>query len=377
MLPSLSIRNYRNLKSLDIEKLARVNLIAGKNNTGKTSLLEAVSLYASGGRLDKIYKILVSRGETDKKIDIQKNYIAAMDCRPLFSERDSELEIKIGQFTDDRTKLSIRLTIAVELKEKKVDPETGKYTEIIKTIIPGKDKLVVSGEKLTDEEGEITPILGLVITHDGKDVVYGDFEGKIQYSINGQSDTFLNNSEFVKSYDRDHEYNSQLWDKIALTNKADFIVGALKIIDSRADKFAFIGGKEVYRKPIVKLENLEQPVPLQSMGEGMNLILSIILSLVNSSNGFLLINEFENGLHHTVQEDLWKMIFKLAKELNVQVFATTHSDDCIHAFERVLNEGNQSEGQYFRLERFGDIIKPIFYSADELEIAAEQNIETR
>ena len=63
MLPSLGIRNYRNLKSLDIEKLARVNLIAGKNNTGKTSLLEAVSLYAAGGDIVWINTLLKSRGE--------------------------------------------------------------------------------------------------------------------------------------------------------------------------------------------------------------------------------------------------------------------------------------------------------------------------
>ncbi len=114
------------------------------------------------------------------------------------------------------------------------------------------------------------------------------------------------------------------------------------------------------------------------MGDGINRILTIVLALVHSKKGYLLIDEFENGLHYTVQEDLWKMIFKLAKELNVQVFATTHSDDCIHAFESVLNdEDNQKEGQYFRLERFGEIIKPIFYSASELEVAADQNIETR
>jgi AAA15 family ATPase/GTPase len=71
------------------------------------------------------------------------------------------------------------------------------------------------------------------------------------------------------------------------------------------------------------------------MGDGMNRILTIILALVNSDNGCLLIDEFENGLHYTVQENLWRIIFHLSKELNIQVFATTHSEDCIKGFQSV------------------------------------------
>ena len=114
------------------------------------------------------------------------------------------------------------------------------------------------------------------------------------------------------------------------------------------------------------------------MGDGMNRILTIILALVNAGDSYLLIDEFENGLHHTVQEDLWKMIFQLAKELNVQVFATTHSDDCIHAFESVMNsEGNESEGQYFRLDNIGGQIIPTLYSPEELDTADDHQIEVR
>jgi len=48
----------------------------------------------------------------------------------------------------------------------------------------------------------------------------------------------------------------------------------------------------------------------------------LIFALVNAKDGFLLIDEFENGLHYTVQPKVWELIFKLAKALNVQVFAS-------------------------------------------------------
>ena len=74
------------------------------------------------------------------------------------------------------------------------------------------------------------------------------------------------------------------------------------------------------------------------MGDGINRILTIILSMVNVENGYFFIDEFENGLHYSVQKDLWKMIFYLAEKLNIQVFATTHSSDCINAFQEVIND---------------------------------------
>ena len=114
------------------------------------------------------------------------------------------------------------------------------------------------------------------------------------------------------------------------------------------------------------------------MGDGINRILTIILALVNSDNGFLLIDEFENGLHHTVQEQLWNVIFNLAQKLNVQIFVTTHSEDCISGFENILNSPNNSlDGKLIRLDNDNGTIKQVEFNAKELKIATDQNIETR
>ena len=65
---------------------------------------------------------------------------------------------------------------------------------------------------------------------------------------------------------------------------------------------------------------------------------TIVLSLVNARGGVLLIDEFENGLHYSVQLDAWRMIFNLAQSLNVQVFATTHSWDAVESFQTAAAE---------------------------------------
>ncbi len=76
----------------------------------------------------------------------------------------------------------------------------------------------------------------------------------------------------------------------------------------------------------------------------MGRLLGVALALVNASDGVLLIDEIESGLHYTVQADMWRLIFRVAHRLNVQVFATTHSWDCIEAFQKAALEDVAEEG---------------------------------
>ena len=89
------------------------------------------------------------------------------------------------------------------------------------------------------------------------------------------------------------------------------------------------------RRAIVQAEGHPQPVaPSLTFGDGMNRLFGIALSLANAEGGLLLVDEFENGLHYSVQLDVWRMIFGLSQKLNIQVFATTHSTDTVKAFQK-------------------------------------------
>ena len=99
------------------------------------------------------------------------------------------------------------------------------------------------------------------------------------------------------------------------------MVQALRIIDPRISAVSMIDGEGQSRvsKAIVRADHLPRPVSLRSLGDGLNRLFAIMLSLVNAQGGLLLVDEFENGLHHSVQLDAWRMIFRLAQELDVQV----------------------------------------------------------
>ena len=93
--------------------------------------------------------------------------------------------------------------------------------------------------------------------------------------------------------------------------------------------------------------------------------------------GNFLIDEFENGLHYKTQEALWKFVIRAARKLNVQVFATTHSRDCIDAFGRAAKEDQDSVGVLTKLERIGeDVVAKQLYE-DDIVIASQNLVEIR
>jgi predicted ATP-dependent endonuclease of OLD family len=98
---------------------------------------------------------------------------------------------------------------------------------------------------------------------------------------------------------------------------------------------------------------------------------------VNVKNGILLIDEFENGLYYAVQPDLWQFIFRIARRLNVQVFATTHSWDCIEGFQKAAQADNQNEGMLIRLEYKKGEVAITLFDERRLGIATHERIEVR
>jgi len=171
------------------------------------------------------------------------------------------------------------------------------------------------------------------------------------------------------------------WSHIALTPHESLVEESLRLVAPSLERLAYvqdtsaIGG--VFR---AKLAEFAIPVPLGSMGDGVWRMLAIVIGLVRARNGFLLIDEIDTGLHHTVIPDVWRILLSTAERLNVQVFATTHSLDCVRGLARVcLDSESESVEQdrvsMHRIERG----KPesIHYAESEIVIAADEGIETR
>lgn len=346
MIESLKIKNFKNLDGLEIPHLSQINLISGQNNVGKSTLLEAIAIYTNPSQIIEIlrerdeFPLYKEENETER---INQNTNAFSS---LFTDRKDEVsENNIIEISDKENTLSIQFSY--------YSPKTD--IEYIKKVIT------------ITRQNKTASILHLNSPIDSLNQRLG---------IDNDSNIIIKlNTEPIST-----EYIANFFDNIALTEKEDNVIGALQIIEPNLNKLAFIAESQYrFRRPIVTLKGSNRRFPLKSMGDGINHILSIILALVNCENGYLLIDEIDNGLHYSVQENLWRVIFDLAKKLNIQVFATTHSNDCINSFTEVLKEeNNASIGGFYRMQkRKSGKIELVEYNAEELNSVSEHNIEIR
>ena len=177
----------------------------------------------------------------------------------------------------------------------------------------------------------------------------------------------------------------RFWGRVVLTDDEERAVDALRLLYGtdvervavRDDDTIITNPGQDGRRAIVKLKSHDSPVPLKSLGDGALRLFGVALALANSRNGFLLIDEAENGIHHSIQRDYWRMILQTAQENNVQVLATTHSWDCVTGFAQAATELEDVEGVLVRLSRSGGNLHAVEYPEEELAIAAEQGIEVR
>jgi AAA15 family ATPase/GTPase len=364
MIQSLEVKNYRNLKHLQIQKLGQVNLIVGKNNTGKTSVLEAVSIYLSDGSWEWILQLLIDRDEFGRNVDnsITEN---AETVANLFYDREISYSLE-NQIKLNNVEQGNVVSLAFV-----------KYREIIEELdVSSFRKKIILDESSENQDF----IIGLqVVDTKGKSNIIG-MDRRLYRLILRQLGLYQN-IQYIRTSNIIREQNGDLWDNITLTEKEIFVIDALRIIETDIERVSFINTKSSSktRKAVAKIKGKDKIIPISSMGDGINRILTIILAMVNCENGYLLIDEFENGLHHSVQSKLWEVIFYLSQKLNIQVFVTTHSSDSVRSFAQTLKDKNLSEdfGCLVRLENHEGNIIAREYDYDVLQSATEYNIETR
>ena len=350
-LPSLVIKNFLGIDELTIPRLGRVTLLAGKNGVGKTTVLDAVRIWADRGLKNVADQVLRERGDSFTAID-DRTRKAIVDRKALFTDHlgAQDTAISIGPACGVAT-LQIRQT---KLTDAIVWP-----VEVPATLSEALDDV-----PLESQFGDHPSII------EGHKISPGRIPETVICDILGPN---LPPEESVELH----------WNGVALSPEEDRAVAALNLIASaKVERIASIDppadSKQTHhRRLMAMVKGKDYPVTLRSLGDGAVRCFAVALSLANSSGGFLLIDEVENGIHHSVQAKFWKMVLQTAQRNNVQVLATTHSWDCVKGFAQAANESEDVEGVLVRLERVPAGLKAITYDESRLEIAARSNIEVR
>ncbi len=372
ILDSLEIKGFRAFEHLRIERLGRVNLIVGKNNVGKSCLLEALRLYAQRGALDVVLESLASRDESQAlmgKSIKQEGFSHAVRNlfygHEAFGAYSNVSRFSVGPCDEP----SARFTFEVGWYVEQAD-EWGRWLQEVTNL--SAKTFAARGESflpgITLRWGNVAVTLEL--GHFLEEFLYDHPWSKRVQKI----PTF-----FISANGLSAKILATLWDNIALKPEEERILDALHIISPEVERVNLLGQNSTQseRIPMARIRSFSDPMPLRSLGEGMSRLFGIVLALVNARDGFLLIDEVDSGLHYTVHSNLWRLIFQVAARLNVQVFATTHSWDCIEGFQQVAQETETVGGMLIRLEMRQGHSVPILFDEERLGIATRQDIEVR
>lgn len=333
MFKSIKIENFRCFDELEISDFSKINLISGKNNAGKTALLEALFLNSSP-RPDTVSLLRLVRRE-------QSSFSKAIPERTwnnFFFQQNKTGKILIeAQLENGASKLiEIFVDESIEELEDIYDPDNEDAERgRIANLFSGSESVVsVLHIKATIEHGEVFETLmiasakGLI----GKDIKVPDTK----------------NASFIPSFLRISSRDlTTEFDKARLNERDHEVLKAFQSIDPsivEVESFS-IGEPTVYLR-----KEGGSRLPLSLFGDAINRIANIVLKLVNNENSILLIDEIENGIHHSSQVYFWNILYKLAHELNVQVFATTHSLEMTQAFIQAGQEYENSAA-HFELTR--------------------------
>ena len=305
---SIDVASYRGLSGLRVEKLSNINIFAGVNNSGKTSLLEAIYLLCKQNDFNGIVDVVRYRGKISEDRIASKWFADQLtdtiSVGGVFDGKPSRVEIKPFDEENsgiDRSNYLKSVAISTQFGEHKL--------KSLNRIYQGSDR---------ETQADTIKLLANVV-----------------YS----SPFFLNEPQHYTAFYR-RSVQSKLLPKVIrfIRDKIVPTIRDVRLVDE-------------FQRFLVDDASFENAMDLASYGEGQQRIFFISLLFASAQNGVLLIDEFENAIHADLVEEFSKFIHTLAAEFNVQVFLTSHSKECIDSFVENIPESSIDDFAFHALVR--------------------------
>lgn len=350
-LDSIAVHNFGGLDDLSIGALRGVNLIVGRNNVGKTSLLEAVRIWATRGAARTLRDILESRGVASGKPPLTGTAVEVLFSRSAVEGGVRELSIGPVGRADARVVVSLGWTASKEAAD----------GTLRRVVIRDPGTVVGSGDV---EECLIVRAFGGPPSLLPLDRLRTS--ARIWERHESRETTRAIPATFVSANGVADDAIGPLWDAVALTDAETEVLAGMSIIMPDLERLTLVGDAPPMRPRVTmaKIRRYALPVPLKSLGAGVNRMLGITLGLVNARGGVALIDEIENGIHYSVQVEMWRLILSMSRRLDVQVFATSHSWDCVKAFEQATAADADADGLLLRVEARNGTIRSVPFDSE-------------
>lgn len=363
---TLKIENFRGIKSLEIDDLARVNLFVGRNNCGKTTVLESAFLLAGISNPNLIITMQNNRGVTIRE---------SSDIRDFFYERAHKegLVLSCVQMKGRRNLKILPLYGNLQ---------TGGQAEAVSPLALGNGGVRHTGLSMgTSATGQSLIGLGYQFTVVGgiadKD---GPYQAGTHWAkIGDLGFTSFSDDDYKESVQASYlgkaGYSHDAVDRMLNRKRKDLLMDTLKSIDPKITDIKTGSGGMVS----VDIGIEDSFIPINLLGDGIMRILNIHAGIDGFPNGILAIDEIENGLHVTTLEQAWEVILSQSGKSRTQIFITTHSEDAIKGLRAVLGENEFSDAiACYRLVKFpDDVVRAYRYSGEQLGMALDSHTDIR
>ena len=346
MFERINVRNYRGFDDVSVGDLGRINLVAGRNNAGKTALLEAIRLLcgAADPRMAVNSNIvrLVPRGE-------QPSWMAETYWKPFFHGLDTGRSLTVCGCHASVGDMNLE-----------IEWERSRKTEISRTGGNGALEKGLYSLKFTYTD----PNAGRIESEARETTDKFEFDQKDRY--------VPFDSAILQPGSGDVRDDAVRLGQLRKRKLGAGFLDALRVIEPRLQRAEDNASSGV---PIIHVDvGLPELVPLPVMGAGMTHLARIVLAVASVRGGVVLVDEIENGLHHSILPDVWQVVGREAGRSNVQMFATTHSFECIEAAYEALGKDGF---RLHRLEAGESGVRCVTYAPEEVETALRHDMELR
>jgi predicted ATPase len=346
MFTSATIENFRGIERLTVEGLGRVNLIIGKNNSGKTALMEA--LWAL--ECEEAAAEALSLGQAQRMPDGEEEDFEGF-WKPLFRGEDAERGFTVQAKRTDRTELQLNM----------YQPH-GSGSHAVPLASGGRR----SGQwALTYEIQKQGKQVQFNVTGRAKEVTYPVGSGQGMQA-----------AWFSTGFPRHQEVISAL-SKLKQQGRDNEVRDLLRWLDKRIDGLEILSPTGSRAAIFVRVSGEPKMLPLEVMGEGVQRCLVIATALAAEEFSLAAVDEIENGLHYSVLGAVWKWLAAVSANRRIQVFATTHSEECVQAASQAFTELGDNGLKVIRLDRQEHETVAKVYDRDLVAAAERMDIEIR
>jgi len=316
LLEYIDINEFKCFKNFHAEGFKRVNLISGKNNVGKTAFIEACWINLHSKNINSFLFAL-------ENINFARNNLEYIQSG--YSKEDMIKNIEKNNFHVN--------------------------SNINKTIFYVNDEKGVKSYEFT----------------------INDLNEKININKFSYSSDWIKNTIHIDNFGLTNGNLKDIFESVQKKDKENTLYKYINNFDSSIENFKIIGGD----KPQCKVINGDYR-DINEFGDGLKHYISIICSLYACENGYLFIDEIDNGIHYTQLDKLWEIILTISKEQNVQIFATTHAKEMIESYARVSTKLEDEDISFIKMTRLDDgSLKAGVRDYDMIQDSMEENHEVR